>query len=138
MNSNFLLSVFISFIIYLIIDGTMIALYTGPLFGKMIKNIQGGVEMNTRLIPAILCFIVLAFGVNYFVLDKVRDNHIFVDSIKYGFIFGLIVYAVYDLTNYATFGKYTLKVTIIDILWGATLAFLVTIITKYAMKIIGK
>ena len=131
MNTNFLVSMIISFVYYLLIDGTMIYLYMGKAFGDMIKNIQGGSPMKTRAIPGLICFVILAFGVNYFVLDKIRNDHIIIDSLKYGLIFGLTVYAVYDLTNYATFGKYSFQVMITDILWGGILAFLVTILTKF-------
>jgi len=133
MNGNFWITFFIIFLYYIILDGIMIASYMGNNFGIMIKKIQNGEPMKTRLIPAIICFLILAFGINYFVLDKVRNTHIITDSLKYGLVFGLTVYAVYDLTNYATFKNYTLKTTIIDILWGGTLGFVVTALTKYTI-----
>jgi len=134
MNKYFI-AFFAAFISYLILDGTMMYFFTGKLFGSMIQKIQNGRPMKARIIPALLCFIVLAFGIVYFIVDKVRDNHIIEDSLRYGFIFGFVIYAVFDLTNYAIFENYTLAVTIIDILWGSVLAFLVTVITKYVMKI---
>ena len=133
--NKYLIAFFAAFISYLILDGTMMYFFTGKLFGSMIQKIQNGRPMKARIIPALLCFIVLAFGIVYFIVDKVRDNHIIEDSLRYGFIFGFVIYAVFDLTNYAIFENYTLAVTIIDILWGSVLAFLVTVITKYVMKI---
>jgi len=133
--NKYLIAFFAAFISYLILDGTMMYFFTGKLFGSMIQKIQNGKPMKTRIIPALLCFIVLAFGIVYFIVDKVRDNHIIEDSLRYGFILGFVIYAVFDLTNYAIFENYTLAVTIIDILWGSVLAFLVTVITKYVMKI---
>lgn len=35
-----------------------------------------------------------------------------------GSIYGLVVYGVYDLTNLAILANWTLKLTIVDILWG--------------------
>lgn len=133
--NKYLIAFFAAFISYLILDGTMMYFFTGKLFGSMIQKIQNGKPMKARIIPALLCFIVLAFGIVYFIVDKVRDNHIIEDSLRYGFIFGFVIYAVFDLTNYAIFENYTLAVTIIDILWGSVLAFLVTVITKYVMRI---
>lgn len=128
----------IAFIYYIIIDGIMISAFMGNHFAKMIKNIQKGDPMKVRIIPTILSFIVLAFGVTYFVLDRVRDTHIIQDSLKYGLIFGFVVYATYDLVNYATIKDYTLQTTIIDITWGSFLAFLVTVLTKYTLQYIRK
>jgi len=130
MNTQFLISLLIGFIYYLIIDGTMLTLYMGKRFSSMIKKIQNGEDMKTRIIPGIICFLVLSFGINYFVLDKINDNNILLDSLKYGLPFGLVVYGVYDLTNIATFHKYTFETMIIDIVWGGILAFIVTFLLK--------
>lgn len=132
--NKFILTLITAFVYYIILDGTMIALFTGKHFSKVIQNIQKGEAMQTKIIPAILCFIVLAFGISYFIIEKIRDNHIIIDSAKYALPFGFVIYAVYDLTNYATFKNYPLFTTIIDITWGTILAFLVTILTKYTMK----
>ena len=92
---NFLLFLII-YVYYILIDGAMIFLYTGKAFGSMIKNIQNGSPMKTRMIPGIICFFVLAFGYTYFILPRIRDEAIVIDSLKYGAVFGLVVYAVYD------------------------------------------
>lgn len=38
----------------------------------------------------------------------------------FGALFGLVVYGVYDLTNYATLKGWPLAVTAVDIAWGTT------------------
>lgn len=116
----------------------MIYFYMGKTFSKMIGKIQNGEPMIPKIFPAILAFLVLAFGIYYFIIEKVRDNNILIDSLKYGFVFGFVVYAVYDFTNLATLNNYSIKVTIIDILWGSTLAFLVTVLTKFTIKLFKK
>jgi uncharacterized membrane protein len=116
----------------------MIFLYTGKAFGSMIKNIQNGSPMKTRMIPGIICFFVLAFGYTYFILPRIRDEAIVQDSLKYGAVFGLVVYAVYDLTNLATFGKYSTTTAIVDILWGGVLGFLVSMLGAFTRRRFGK
>jgi uncharacterized membrane protein len=37
-------------------------------------------------------------------------------------LFGAIAYATYDLTNYATLRNWTLKITVVDIIFGAVLS----------------
>ena len=133
---NFLLFLII-YVYYILIDGAMIFLYTGKTFGSMIKNIQKGEPMKTRMLPGIICFFVLAFGYTYFVLPRIRDEAIVQDSLKYGAIFGLVVYAVYDLTNLATFGKYSIGTAVVDILWGGVLGFIISILGALTRRRFG-
>lgn len=136
--SHFCLSMFFVLIYYLVLDGTMIFTYTSKVFGEMISKIQNGKKMETRAFPGILCFFVLAFGITYYVLPRVDYDNIPRDSARYGLIWGLVVYAVYDLTNLATFGKYEWKVALFDIIWGGILGFIVTLITAYTMRSIKR
>jgi uncharacterized membrane protein len=109
----------------------MIALFMGKYFGEVVQKIQRGRKMETRIIPAVLCFIILAFGIVYFVLDRIRQDHIVEDSFKYGGVFGAVVYGVFDLTNYAIFTDYTASVVLIDMAWGTILASVISMITKF-------
>ncbi|MEJ2347866.1 MAG: DUF2177 family protein [Patescibacteria group bacterium] len=80
----------------------------------------------------ILIYLLLALGVNIFVLPKAGG--IPSKALIYGGLLGLIAYATYDLTNFAIFKNFTLKMTVIDILWGMFIvgfvSFLVTLIIK--------
>lgn len=129
----FFICLIIVFVIYLIFDITMITLYVGKQFSKIVSNIQGGRKMIIRLVPAILCFLLISFGIVYFVLDKIREDHIIKDSFKYGGVFGAIVYGVFDLTNYSMFTDYSLKIVMIDVIWGTLLGSIVSILSKYSI-----
>jgi uncharacterized membrane protein len=129
----FFICLIIVFVIYIIFDITMITLYVGKQFSQIVKNIQGGRKMIIRLVPAILCFILISFGIVYFVLDKIREDHIIEDSFRYGGVFGAIVYGVFDLTNYSMFVDYNLKIVMIDVIWGTILGSIVSIISKYSI-----
>ena len=128
---NKLLSFIIVFILYIIFDGTMIALFMGKYFGGVVEKIQRGRKMSARILPAVLCFFILAFGIVYFVLDRIRDDHIVEDSFRYGGVFGAVVYGVFDLTNYSIFSDYTAGTVLIDMAWGTILACVVSMITKF-------
>ena len=129
----FFICLIIVFVIYIIFDITMITLYVGKQFSKIVSNIQGGRKMIIRLVPAILCFLLISFGIVYFVLDKIREDHIIKDSFKYGGVFGAIVYGVFDLTNYSMFTDYSLKIVMIDVIWGTLLGSIVSILSKYSI-----
>jgi len=37
----------------------------------------------------------------------------------WGLVFGVITYGIYDLTNYATLDKWSLRYVVVDIAWAA-------------------
>ena len=82
--SSWIISYFIILAYYLAFDLTMISLYNGKAFGDMIKNIQG-TPMTLRMIPSILVFLLIAFGLNYFILEKISEDNVVWDSFRYGF-----------------------------------------------------
>ena len=52
-----------------------------------------------------------------------------------GALYGLVAYATYDLTNQATLRDWPTVVTVVDLVWGATLTAVVTLaavsVTRY-------
>ena len=107
-------------IILIVIDSFYLYLISN-LFKKQIIKIQNH-QMKFRLIGAIICYLFLVFGLYYFII---KDNKSPFDA----FLFGLIIYGVYDSTNYATLINWSSKFAIIDTLWGATLFAITTYLT---------
>jgi uncharacterized membrane protein len=68
---------------------------------------------------------VLAYAIYTFVI-KSGDINKSNDVIKNGALLGFIIYSVYDLTNYATLDKWTMHMTVMDILWGTALCGITT------------
>lgn len=68
---------------------------------------------------AIFVYILIPLGIYLFVLPKAAGNPLL--GALWGAIYGLILYGVYDLTNLAILADWTLKLTIVDILWGIVL-----------------
>jgi uncharacterized membrane protein len=60
-------------------------------------------------------YVLLAIGVVVFVVPRAADVW---SAAKYAALFGLVVYGVYDLTNYSTLTQYPLSITVVDICWG--------------------
>ena len=68
----------------------------------------------------------MVFGLYYFI---VKDKKPVLDA----FLLGLLVYGVYDLTNLGTLTNWTIKMTIMDSLWGASL-FAITTYVVYKIR----
>jgi uncharacterized membrane protein len=78
------------------------------------KSVQGS-PMVIRIVPAALVYVLIPVAITYIVLNHVKT--IREAGIK-GAALGAAMYGLYDLTNYATLTKWTLEMTITDILWG--------------------
>jgi uncharacterized membrane protein len=68
--------------------------------------------------PAVATVYVLAvIGLALFVLPKAADAPVW-QTAAWGALFGLIVYGVYDLTNYGILAGWTFRLTLVDMAWG--------------------
>ena len=76
---------------------------------------------------AILSYLFLIGGLYYFII---RNHHSPWDA----FLFGLIVYGVYETTTYALLKNWHIKTVIIDTLWGGVLMSAVTWLTYHFSK----
>lgn len=78
---------------------------------------------------AILFYVLYAAAVSHFiVVPSARQPAMYV--FLEGFFFGLVAYAAYDLTNQATIKNWPLIITVVDMLWGATLTGIVAVLAQ--------
>ena len=79
---------------------------------SLFKSIQGS-ALQVRWLPALLIYILMPIALYLWAKGTtVRE------AASKGALVGLVLYAFYDLTNYATLQGWTLDMTITDILWG--------------------
>lgn len=107
----------ISAIVFISIDSFYLNLMK-KYFDKQIQNIQGTpIKMN--FFAALICYIFLITGLNYFIIKPKR-------SVSDAFLFGLIIYGVFETTNWTLFKQWSPLTVIIDTLWGGILFALTT------------
>jgi uncharacterized membrane protein len=110
----------LSTVLLLALDFVYLTL-TKSMFEEQIINIQR-VIVEFKLVGAVICYFFLALGLNYFILQNKKP-------VLDAFILGLVIYAVYESTNYAIFKKWGLQLAIIDTLWGGILFALTAYLT---------
>jgi uncharacterized membrane protein len=74
-----------------------------------------------RLGPAIVFYLLHILGMMIFAVGPALANGRWQTALVNGALFGFFTYMTYDLTNYATLKIWSLKVTVLDIIWGTVL-----------------
>jgi uncharacterized membrane protein len=97
-------------------------------FNEQIKNVQGS-EPKINFLGVAICYIFLIIGLNYFIIKPRK-------SVNEAFLFGLIIYGVYECTNYALFKNWSILTVIIDTLWGGILFAFTTYIVNLLRNIL--
>jgi uncharacterized membrane protein len=102
----------ISAILFIFIDSVYLQLVR-PYFEKQIQDVQGS-AINVNFLGVALCYIFLIIGINYFIIKPRK-------SVTDAFLLGIVIYGVYETTNYALFKKWSLLTVFMDTLWGGVL-----------------
>lgn len=102
-------------------------LWIGVLANQFYKRELGGLlrlegdQLAIRLGPTLVLYPMIIVGLQLFALPKAAPGDV-VSAALWGGVFGLIAYGVYDLTNFATLATYSLRMTVVDMLWGLVLS----------------
>ena len=113
-------NLFVSTVVMLILDVGFLSM-NADMFKIQIADVQHS-PLKLNPIGALLSYMFLIFGLNYFILSPHR-------SILDAFLFGFVIYGVYETTTLALLHKWRFSTVIIDTLWGGTLFALTTFIT---------
>ncbi len=118
--------IILSGIVMLLLDGIYLSTF-GDFFNKLVTSVQGS-PIKFNIIGAIICYIFLIGGLNYFILTPRK-------SWQEAMLLGLVIYGVYETTNYAILKKWTLSAVVLDTCWGGILFALTTVFTRYLSAI---
>ena len=108
----------IGIIILLLVGFDMVYIYfMKDMFSNQVRIIQGEPLLIDKraLIGAVICYVLLATGLYYFAISKKNS------SIFDAFLLGLVIYGVFDSTNFLMFRKWDWRIMVIDGLWGGVL-----------------
>ncbi|MGB3811564.1 MAG: DUF2177 family protein [Parvibaculum sp.] len=74
-----------------------------------------------RLAPAVIFYLLYLAGIVVFAVAPALADDRIATALLYGALFGFFAYATYDLTNQATLAHWSLKLTLVDLVWGTVL-----------------
>ena len=111
----------VSAIVFVCLDALYLNLFKNY-FNKQVQNIQGS-EIKFNYLAAVICYIFLIIGLNYFIIRPHR-------SVNDAFLLGIVIYGVYETTNWAIFKNWSVLSVILDTLWGGIAFALTTFIVN--------
>lgn len=85
-------------------------------YQSLVYNVQGS-ALKIRYTPAIIAYVMMLTSFFLFVRGLKHKKH----GLMYAFMFGTIIYGIFNATNLAIFEKYSYTIAILDTLWGACL-----------------
>lgn len=134
------LKIFVSILIIgLVIDYLWVGLIANNFylvqFGDLARLKANG-KFDIVLWAAVVVYILISAGIVFFALPKLLPSDTFWMAAGWGFLFGVIIYGVYDFTNYTTLAKWPVILCVVDVLWGGVLCGLLTGIAKHLRDVI--
>ena len=79
-----------------------------------------------------MVYLLIPGGLVLFVRPLLGVNATAWQAIGWGALYGLVLYGVYDLTNLAVLEKWTVRMTLADIVWGCVLCGTISVIMRFA------
>lgn len=135
MNLKILVPFVVWFITLLILDYVWLWYVTKDFivreFGTLISVEDWKIKIN--LWVWLLAWLIISIMVVFFV--TLRYNS-YPEVLLYGALLGFLSYAMYDLTNLTFLTNYSVKFTIIDILWGTFACSMIAVNSYYFYNLV--
>jgi len=113
-------------VLFIVIDSIYLNFIKGY-FMDQIQKVQGS-PLKPNFAAILLCYTFLVVGLNYFIIKPKK-------SPKDAFLFGIVIYGVYETTNLALFKNWSWLTVFMDTLWGGILFGTVTWIVNTMRKV---
>jgi len=116
-------------IIFGIMDAIWLKL-SNKLYRKELGSLLLGVP---NFVAAILFYAIYVMGVTVLVIMPAVQADQWQQALGAGALLGLVAYATYDLTNLATLKKWSVKIVVIDLMWGVIATGLSSLLTFFVV-----
>lgn len=102
---------------FMVLDGVWLGVLMKNFYRDQLAPIarlaDGGFAPNWP--AALVVYALLGTGIALFVIPRASTVSL---AAAYGALFGLVVYGVYDFTNYSTLRQWPFALTLADVAWG--------------------
>jgi len=119
----------LSLVVFLAVDFAWLGFIARKFYASQIGHL---LKPQVNWIAAFTFYCLFVAGLVYFVLLPAYESKSYSLLVFRAGFFGFVTYATYDLTNLATLDSWPVVVSIVDMIWGAVLAIIVSLVV-YAL-----
>ena len=134
MTSNSIYAYPLTLILFVAIDMVWLLGAGRPFY---VAEIGGMMRANPNLPAALAFYLIYALGLVFFVISGAVAGAAAPQALWQGALLGLMAYGTYDLTNLAVINGFTLKIALIDLVWGSVLSGVVSWLATKLMLAFG-
>jgi uncharacterized membrane protein len=131
------IKIYIFAIIFLTIIDVIWITINKNTYNTLVKGIQVS-DMQLNLYGALIAYPLMYMGLIFFIFPLIKndpsENKLLL-ALKYGGLFGFIIYGVFNATNLAMFKRYNIFIALKDTLWGTFAYFITTYVTLIIFNI---
>jgi uncharacterized membrane protein len=120
--------------VFFAIDMVWLGLVAKNFYAKQIGHLM---KADVNWAAAVVFYLIFIAGLVVFVINPAMEKGSWMHAFLFGTLFGLVCYATYDLTNLAVTRDWPILVTMVDLIWGATLAATVSTTTYFIATKLG-
>ena len=135
MNRQFGKAYLATLVPFIVLDALWLGLVAQTFYQSQIGFIMA---KNPIWAAAIVFYLLYVAGMVVFTVQPSLNAGGLGRAAARGAFFGLVAYATYDLTNLATLQGWPITVTIVDLIWGASVSALSTVAAVWFLSRRGK
>ncbi len=118
---------------FMVLDGVWLGLLMKNFYrdqlAPIVRLADGGIAPNWP--AAFVVYALLGTGIALFVIPRAATVSL---AAAYGALFGLVVYGVYDFTNYSTLRQWPFVLTLADVAWGSAASALAAVAVRSVVR----
>ena len=126
-------TVAIGAVAFMVLDGVWLGLLMKNFYRDQLAPIvrlsNGGIAPNWP--SALVVYILLGIGIAVFVIPRAPTVPL---AAAYGALLGLVVYGVYDFTNYSTLRQWPFVLTLTDAAWGVAASAACAVVVRILVR----
>jgi uncharacterized membrane protein len=118
---------------FMVLDGVWLGVVMKHFYREQLAPIirlaNGGIAPNWP--AAIVVYLLLGTGIAVFVIPRAETV---ASAAAFGALLGLVVYGVYDFTNYATLRQWPFVLTLADAAWGTAATAAASVVVRLLIR----
>ena len=118
---------------FMVLDGVWLGVLMKHFYREQLAPIvrlaDGGIAPNWP--AAFVVYVLLGTGIALFVIPRAPTVSL---AAAYGALFGLVVYGVYDFTNYSTLRQWPFVLTLADVAWGTVASAACAAVVRFVVR----